>query len=65
MKRWQWVVLITAAAASIVLAYIGDPEHFPAFYAAFGFGGALLFIGLAKLILKKVLMRKEDYYDES
>lgn len=65
MRGWQWGLLAGLGVAGIVLAYLDDPHHFPAFYAVFAVVGALLFVGLAKLVLKKLLMRKEDYYDES
>lgn len=65
MKRWHWMVLAIAAAATVVAAYVDDPKHFPAFYAVFGFGGGVAWLLLAKLFGKRLLMRREDYYDES
>ena len=38
-------------------------ENLPAFYALYGFVACVLLVLLAKL-LRKVVMRKEDYYDE-
>lgn len=65
MKLWHWVILALVAVGTIVAAYLDDPKHFPAFYAVFGFFGALAFVVLAKTVGKRALMRKEDYYDES
>jgi len=38
-------------------------ENLPAFFALYGFVACVLLVLLAKL-LRKVVMRKEDYYDE-
>ena len=38
-------------------------ENLPAFYALYGFVACVMLVLLAKL-LRKVVMRKEDYYDE-
>ena len=38
-------------------------ESIPAFYALYGFIACVVLVVLAKL-MRKVLMRKEDYYDE-
>lgn len=65
MRRWHWFALAIVLAASMVIAYWDDPHHFPAFYAVFGFVAAVLLLVLAKVIGKKMLMRKEGYYDES
>ena len=37
-------------------------ENFPAFYAIFGFVACVLLVLIAKE-MRKVVMRKEDYYD--
>jgi len=37
-------------------------EHFYGFYAVYGFISYVLLIFVAK-ILRKIIMRKEDYYD--
>ena len=37
-------------------------ENLPAFYALYGFVACVLLVLLAKL-MRKVVMRKEDYYD--
>lgn len=38
-------------------------EEIPAFYALYGFIACVVLVLLAKL-MRKVVMRKEDYYDE-
>lgn len=38
-------------------------ENIPSFYAIYGFVGCVLLVMIAKE-MRKVLMRKEDYYDE-
>lgn len=43
----------------IVMAW----EKLPAFYALYGFVACVLLVVLAKL-MRKVVMRKEEYYDE-
>jgi len=37
-------------------------EHFPGFYAIYGFVACVILVFIAK-IMRKALMRKEDYYD--
>lgn len=64
MKVWQWVLLTIVFAGTIVASFLDPEEKTPAvFYAAFGFFGCLLLIFLAKVVGKKLLMRKENYYD--
>lgn len=38
-------------------------EKIPAFYAIYGFGACVILVLLAKL-MRKVLMRRENYYDD-
>lgn len=38
-------------------------EKIPAFYAIYGFSACVVLVVVAKL-MRKVVMRKEDYYDE-
>ena len=40
-----------------------DWENVPAFYAIYGFIGCVALVLIAKL-MRKVLMREEDYYDK-
>lgn len=65
MKRGYWMALGVLLVATMVASYWHDSTHFPAFYALFGLAGAVALIVLAKLVGKRFLMRKEDYYDES
>ena len=37
-------------------------ENLPAFYAIYGFIACVLLVLVAK-VMRKILMRKEDYYD--
>ena len=39
-------------------------EHFPAFWAAFGFIGCVVIIVLSKWFGHAGIMTREDYYDE-
>ena len=40
-----------------------DWENIPAFYAIYGFAGCVVLVLIAKL-MRKVLMKEEDYYDK-
>ena len=40
-----------------------DAEQLPGFYGLYGFVACVVLVLLAKL-LRKLVMRKEDYYDE-
>lgn len=40
-----------------------DWEKIPAFYAVYGFVGCVILVLIAK-VMRKVLMREEDYYDQ-
>ena len=64
MKRWHWIALGVVFLATVVASFL-DPlqETPPVFYALFGFGGCLLLLFLTKIVGKKLLARKEDYYD--
>ena len=39
-------------------------EHFPAFWAAFGFVGCVIIIIVSKAFGHAGIMQREDYYDE-
>ncbi len=55
---------LLVAADFIVHRHIyHDWERLPAFYAIYGFIGCVLLVLVAKE-MRKVLMRREDYYDE-
>lgn len=53
------VLVDFAVHRHIVMAW----EQLPGFYALYGFVACVLLVILAKL-MRKVVMRREDYYDE-
>jgi hypothetical protein len=71
-RLWRWFVSACALVVAIdVLALVEVLYHrhvsifvegLPGFYAAWGFAGIALLIILAKL-LRRLVMRPEDYYD--
>jgi hypothetical protein len=70
MKRWQWIVLVvlilvTLVVEMTVLRGVGGHwwNHVPGFYLWLGGGGFLLIIFVSKALGKKLLFRKEDYYE--
>jgi hypothetical protein len=68
MKRWHWIALGLLTAASAVAEFMGEPKHgpwgnIPAFWAIFGFAGCVVIIIASKAIGKRLLQRREDYYD--
>ena len=69
MGAWMTLILIGLGVVLIVLEFIihrhGETEFediplFPAFY---GFG-AFVFVVLGGIILRKLIMRREDYYGD-
>ncbi|MBU1195924.1 MAG: hypothetical protein KKE62_06635 [Proteobacteria bacterium] len=56
------IVLLIAESFVEMHGYF-SVEHFYGFYAVYGFISYVLLIFLAKL-LRKIIMRKEDYYDQ-
>ena len=71
IKRWSYAGLGVVALAEIVLPRIfpaGEPhfpfEDFPAFGSLYGFVSCVAIIVVSKLIGKRWLMRREDYYDD-
>lgn len=70
MKTWHWIALGLLTAVSLWGQYAGEPGHgpwarIPLFWAIFGFGGCVLIIVVSKAIGKYLVVRQEDYYDES
>ncbi len=71
MKTWHWIALGLVTALSVAAQLIGpDTLHYwwdkvPGFWAVFGLAGTALLVGGAMLWGKKVVLRKEDYYDRS
>ncbi len=57
------LVLILIAESFVEMHGEFSVEHFYGFYAVYGFISYVLLIFVAKL-LRKIIMRKEDYYDE-
>lgn len=55
-------VLLFAADFVVHRHTIHDWEQLPGFYAIFGFVAFVMLVLVAKL-MRKLLMRKEDYYD--
>ncbi len=64
MRIWHWALLGAIFVGTVVAQYLSDPGKFPAFYAVFGLLGCLVLLFLAKVVGKKLIMRKEDYYDD-
>jgi len=68
VKRLLWSLY-----AGLVLLVVIDlfiPKHpyfpweeYPSFYAAYGFVSCVFLVLAAKYILRKMVKRKEDYYD--
>lgn len=71
-RLWRWFVIGCAMVAAIDMLGLIEVlyhrhaslfvEGLPGFYAAWGFAGIALLIFLAKL-LRRIVMRPEDYYD--
>jgi hypothetical protein len=57
------LVLVLIAEAFVDMHGEFYVEHFYGFYAVFGFISYVTLIFIAKL-LRKILMRKEEYYDD-
>lgn len=65
--------LLWSLYASLVLLVVIDffiPKHpyfsweeFPSFYATYGFVSCVLLVLIAKYALRKIVKRREDYYD--
>lgn len=65
LLRTFYAICILLVLADFVLhRHIGfDWEKIPAFYAIYGFVACVLLVIVAKQ-MRKILMRREDYYDE-
>ncbi len=64
LKGFYVICILLALADFVVHRHIGfDWEKIPAFYAIYGFVACVLLVLIAKQ-MRKILMRKEDYYDE-
>jgi len=64
IKVFYVICALLVVADFIVHRHIyHDWENIPAFYAVYGFIGCVVLVLIAKL-MRKVLMREEDYYDK-
>ncbi|MDP2560356.1 hypothetical protein [Psychrobium sp. 1_MG-2023] len=64
IKVFYVVCALLVVADFIVHRHIyHDWENIPAFYAIYGFIGCVVLVLIAKL-MRKALMREEDYYDK-
>ncbi len=64
LKGFYVLCILLAIADFVLHRHIGfDWEKIPAFYAIYGFVACVLLVLIAKQ-MRKILMRKEDYYDE-
>lgn len=64
LKVFYVICVLLVVADFIVHRHIyHDWENIPAFYSIYGFVGCVILVLVAKAI-RKVLMKKEDYYDQ-
>ncbi|MGD0411172.1 MAG: hypothetical protein ABSC18_05665 [Verrucomicrobiota bacterium] len=75
-NRLKAVVWVAGIALAVLVALDAIPgvvdkehahtkaEHFPAFWAVFGFVGCVLIIIVSKWFGHAGIMQREDYYDE-
>jgi len=64
LRGFYVICILLALADFVVHRHIGfDWEKIPAFYALYGFVACVLLVLIAKQ-MRKILMRREDYYDE-
>lgn len=68
VKRVVWILVAACVVSfgldAVVHRHVDHPwESLFGFYAVYGFVACVLLVLIAKQ-LRKVLMRKEDYYDE-
>lgn len=64
IKVFYVICALLVVADFIVHRHIyHDWENIPAFYAIYGFVGCVILVLIAKA-MRKILMKKEDYYDE-
>ncbi len=64
LKVFYAICILLVLADFVLHRHIGfDWEKIPAFYALYGFVACVVLVVIAKE-MRKVVMRKEDYYDE-
>ncbi len=65
MNAKSWIVLALIVGLTGFFEYRHDLEGIPLYYAYFGVLGCLLMLFVTKGVAKKLLSRKEDYYERS
>ncbi len=64
MRGFYMACILLVAADFIIYRHISLPwEKIPAFYAIYGFVACVVLVVIAKE-MRKLVMRKENYYDE-
>jgi len=72
MKLWYWIILCSLISGLLLAekVFIHDENHvsdmwqvIPGFYLIIGFAGCLLIIIVSKFLGKKILQKRENYYD--
>ena len=64
MRAFYAICILLVIVDFVVHRHIGFSwEKIPAFYAIYGFVACVVLVVIAKE-MRKVIMRKEDYYDE-
>jgi hypothetical protein len=67
VKTWHWLIIAGMTLLTVVGQFVESYywwEAVPGFFAAFGFAGTLLLIGVAKGLSKLLVTRSPDYYDK-
>lgn len=68
VKRLLWTLYSCLIGLILIDLFIAKHpyfpwEEYPSFYAAYGFVSCVLLVLAAKYILRKMVKRREDYYD--
>ena len=64
LKGFYVICILLVVIDFVVHRHVGfDWEKIPAFYAIYGFVACVVLVVLAK-IMRRYVMRKEDYYDD-
>lgn len=70
IKAVRWLLVVVMVVVVLVDAFLVDKhhahtkaEHYPLFWAAFGFGAGVVFIFLARWFGQLGIMTRENYYD--
>lgn len=62
-KTWTFLALLLVVTGFVQYRY--DPHGLPVHYAVFGALGCLLMLFVTKVVAKRLLSRKEDYYERN